>query len=93
MECDYVKKISGQAAVMFLFRISYLLTLLYLISETFKHNNSNIFPFILIFSGSILFSLLYTKDIASKYIVYNKLVDNLVLIVVVLLFAVLFIWF
>lgn len=92
-----MKKISGQTMVMFLFRISYILTLLYLISETLKHNGSNIFPFILISSGSILFSplfsLIYTKDVASKYIIFNKFVDNLVLLGVVLLLAILFIWF
>lgn len=88
-----MKKISRQAMVMFLFRISYLLTLLYLISETLKYNHSNLFPFVLMSSGSILFSLIYTKDFGSNYIIYNEFVDNLVLIAIVLILAVSFIWF
>lgn len=93
MECDYMKLKNNKSISMLLFRISYLLTLIYVLNETFSHSSLKALPILLVGSGSILFSIIYTKEVSSKYVIFSKLVDNLILATVTILLSIIFIWF
>lgn len=84
---------NNKSISMLLFRISYLLTLIYILNETFSNSSLKTLPILLVGSGSILFSIIYTKEVSSKYVIFSKLVDNLILATVTILFSIIFIWF
>lgn len=92
-ECDYMKPKNNKSILIFLFRLSYLLTLIYSLNEAFSHSSSKVFPILLVGSGAVLFSIIYSKEVSSIYVVFNKLADNLILATLTILLSIIFIWF
>lgn len=88
-----MKNLNNKSVLIFLFRLSYLLTIIYIMYEFFYHSSRNsVLPIVLVGSGLIIFSTLYTKKFALRYTIFGSGIDNVLLAVITILFSVLFIW-